>query len=111
MDSFALGESVLAEVYHKIEKVINPGVPFHEYEEMIARGYTTLDLFTGPTVHNGFIDIKELKGKTNEIYISEIKELIENIEGVVGIDEISVFKNGVKMFDDLISFGRMVIPH
>ena len=98
------------EVYHKIEKVINPGVPFHEYEEMIARGYTTLDLFTGPTVHNGFIDIKELKGKTNEIYISEIKELIENIEGVVGIDEISVFKNGVKMFDDLISFGEDSYP-
>ena len=110
LDSFALGESVLAEVYHKIEKVINPGVPFHEYEEMIARGYTTLDLFTGPTVHNGFIDIKELKGKTNEIYISEIKELIENIEGVVGIDEISVFKNGVKMFDDLISFGEDSYP-
>ena len=110
LDSFVLGESVLAEVYHKIEKVINPGVPFHEYEEMIARGYTTLDLFTGPTVYNGFIDIKELKGKTNEIYISEIKELIENIEGVVGVDEISVFKNGVKMFDDLISFGEDSYP-
>lgn len=110
LDSFVLGESVLAEVYHKIEKVINPGVSFHEYEEMIARGYSTLDLFTGPAIYNGFIDTKELKGKTNEIYISEIKELIENIEGVIGVDQISVYKNGIKMFDDLISFGEDSYP-
>ena len=110
LDSFHLGETVLAEVYQKIEKIINPSVPFHEYEEMISKGYTTLDLFTGPSVHNGFIDEKELKSKTNEIYISEIKELIENIEGVISVDQINVYKNGIKVFEDLIPFGEDSYP-
>ncbi len=110
LDSFVLGESVLAEVYQKIEKLINPSVPFLEYEEMIAKGNTTIDLFTGPPVIGGFVDGKELKSKTNEIYISEIKELIENIQGVVSIDQIDVFKNGIKVFEDLIPFGEDSYP-
>ena len=110
LDSFVLGESVLAEVYQKIEKAINPSVPFLEYEDMIAKGYSPLDLFTGPAVVNGFIDEKELKNKTNEIYVSELKELIENIEGVVSVDQIDVFKNGIKVFDDLIPFGEDTYP-
>ena len=110
LDSFVLGESVLAEVYQKIEKTINPSVPFLEYEQMLAKGYTSLDLFTGPPVINGFIDEKDLKNKTNEIYISEIKELIENIEGVVSVNQIDIFKNGVKVFDDLIPFGDASYP-
>ena len=110
LDSFVLGESVLAEVYQKIEKTINPSVPFLEYDQMIAKGYSPLDLFTGPPVVNGFIDEKDLKNKTNEIYISEIKELIENIEGVVSVDQIDIFKNGIKVFDDLIPFGDDSYP-
>lgn len=110
LDSFVLGESVLAEIYHKIEKTINPSVPFHEYDDMIAKGYSPLDLFTGPPVVNGFIDQKELKNKTNEIYVSEIKELIENIEGVISVDQIDIFKNGIKVFDDLIPFGEDSYP-
>ncbi|MBT3444881.1 MAG: hypothetical protein HN443_07560 [Flavobacteriaceae bacterium] len=110
LDSFVLGESVLAEVYQKIEKTINPSVPFLEYDDMIAKGYSPLDLFTGPPVTNGFVDETDLKSKTNEIYVSEIKELIENIEGVVSVDQIDVFKNGIKVFDDLIPFGEDNYP-
>jgi hypothetical protein len=110
LDSFVLGESVLAEVYQKIEKTINPSVPFLEYDDMIAKGYSPLDLFTGPMVVNGFVDEKELKNKTNEIYVSEIKELIENIKGVVSVDQIDIFKNGIKVFDDLIPFGEDSYP-
>ena len=110
LDSFVLGESVLAEVYQKIEKTINPSVPFLEYDDMISKGYSPLDLFTGPPVVNGFVDEKELKNKTNEIYVSEIKELIENVEGVVSVDQIDIFKNGIKVFDDLIPFGEESYP-
>jgi len=110
LDSFVLGESVLAEVYQKIEKLINPSVPFLEFDEMIAKGIKTIDLFTGPPVNRGFVDGNELKSKTNEVFISEIKELIENIQGVVSIDQIDVFKNGIKVFEDLIPFGEDSYP-
>ena len=110
LDSFILGESVLAEVYQKIEIAINPSVTFYDYDDMINKGYTALDLYTGPPTQNGFIDFKELKGKTNEIYISEIKELIENTEGVISVDKIDVFKNGIRIFEDLISFGEDNYP-
>ena len=53
---------------------------------------------------------KNCWNKTNEIYVSEIKELIENIKGVVSVDQIDIFKNGIKVFDDLIPFGEDSYP-
>jgi hypothetical protein len=48
--------------------------------------------------------------KTSEIYISELKEIIEKIDGVIEVEELFVFKNGIKIFEDQITFGEDYFP-
>ena len=106
IDSFVLGESILAKIYHEIEKMINPKVQFFDEAEMLERNHDLSNLYAGPDQKTGFIEVDQLTSKTNEIYVSELKELIESIEGVIEILSFNVFKNGIKIFEDLVSFGR-----
>lgn len=110
IDSFVLGESILAKIYHEIEKMINPKVQFFDEAEMLERNHDLSNLYAGPDQKTGFIEVDQLTSKTNEIYVSELKELIESIEGVIEILSFNVFKNGIKIFEDLVSFGRNSYP-
>jgi hypothetical protein len=110
VDSFVLGETILSEIYFQIENVLNPHVRFHDLETMRENGKSIRDLFSGPAPVKGFINSEDFALKTNEIYISEIKEIIEKIDGVLEVKEIFLFKNGVKVFEDLITFGEDNYP-
>lgn len=111
IDSFVLGEQVLAFIYHKIETIFNPNIDFLDIDEMLERGYSIEKMYSGTKPKFGFVEPNSLRGKTSEIYISEIQEVIENIEGVVEIDEIVIYKNGVRQFEDLISFSEETYPY
>lgn len=110
IDSFVLGETILSEIYFQIEKILNPNIKFQDFESMRATGRSVADIFSGPSPLKGFIDSKDFTLKTNEIYISEIREIIEKIDGVLEIEEIHLFKNGIKVFEDLITFGEDNYP-
>ena len=110
IDSFVLGETILSEIYFQIEKILNPNIKFQDFESMRATGRSVADIFSGPVPLKGFIDSKDFTLKTNEIYISEIREVIEKIDGVLEIEEINLFKNGIKVFEDLITFGEDNYP-
>ena len=110
LDPFSLGESVLAEIYYKVDKLLNPEIIFYDYDQMIELGYTEIEIFSGVETKLGFIDSKSLTQKTNSIYFGEIKELIDGITGVSEIEEIRIFKNGVQIFDDLITFSENSYP-
>ena len=110
IDSFVLGETILSEIYFQIEKILNPNIKFQDFESMRDTGRSVADIFSGPVPLKGFIDSKDFTLKTNEIYISEIREVIEKIDGVLEIEEIHLFKNGIKVFEDLITFGEDNYP-
>lgn len=110
LDSFVLGESILAQVYYGIEMLIKPHIVYNEMEEMLQKGFGVDDLFTGPKSKKGFYDSNRLIEKTNEIFVSDIKDLILNIDGVISIDNLEIYKNGIRVFDDLISFSEDRIP-
>jgi hypothetical protein len=110
IDSFVLGETILSEIYFQIEKILNPNIKFQDFESMRATGRSVADIYSGPVPLKGFIDSKDFTLKTNEIYISEIREVIEKIDGVLEIEEIHLFKNGIKVFEDLITFGEDNYP-
>ena len=59
---------------------------------MIDKGYTTDQIFEGPVLNHGFIDSSELKaaGLRTEVRLSDIMQLIMNIEGVKNIKDISM---------------------
>ena len=109
INSFVLGESVLAKVYHEIESKLNKELKFYDFDE-ILNSETLENVFSGPVQKNKYIKELELKRKTNEIYQSEIKEIIQGIEGVISINDLVVYKNGIKMFNDIISFDQDYYP-
>ena len=92
INSFVLGESVLAKVYHEIESKLNKELKFYDFDE-ILNSETLENVFSGPVQKNKYIKELELKRKTNEIYQSEIKEIIQGIEGVISINDLVVYKN------------------
>jgi hypothetical protein len=109
INSFVLGESVLAEIYHKIDLKLNKELKFYEYEDLLQEEkYETL--FSGPIQKNRFIKEEELKRKTNEIYQYELKEIIQSIDGVIAVDNLIIYKNGIKMYNDIIPFDYNSYP-
>jgi len=110
LDSFAVGEQVLAHMYKNIEESISNKPIFHDFKEMEEEDYKVEDLFSGTYTEKGFLKDFNFNEKTNEIYISEIKESIYGVEGVLGIENLVFFKNGIKIFDDYISFDKDSYP-
>ena len=109
INSFILGESILAEIYYKIETKLNKELKFYEFDDLLETDDYE-NIFSGPVQKNNYIKEDELNRKTNEIYQYEIKEIIENVEGVINVDNLIVFKNGIKMFNDIISFDSNSYP-
>jgi hypothetical protein len=110
IDSFSLGEKVLAEIYDQIERIFNPDVVLYELEEMIEKGFKTEHIFSGILPKYGFIEPNSLKAKTSEIYVSQIQQIIESVDGVLGISDLIIYKNGIRQFGDLISFSDETYP-
>lgn len=110
IDSFVVGEEILANIYHKIESLLNSKVNFYEYDKIKESGVLNENLYSGVVTLNGYIKDSDLVEKTNEIYVSEIKEIIKSIDGVNGLKSFNIFKNGIKIFDDVISFAENSYP-
>lgn len=109
INSFVLGESVLAEIYYQIESKLNKELAFYEYEDILESNNFE-DVFSGPEQKKSFIKEKEFQRKTNEIYQYEIKEIIRSIDGVIGLDDLVIYKNGIRMYEDTIQFDEDCYP-
>lgn len=109
INSFVLGESILAELYYAIETKLNKELKFYDFDELLETDDYE-NVFSGPVQKNKYIKESELNRKTNEIYQYEINEIIENIDGVISVENLIVFKNGIKMFNDIISFDPSSYP-
>ncbi|QKX07307.1 hypothetical protein HN014_21130 [Aquimarina sp. TRL1] len=94
-------EYVLALIYQAIDAYFSPTVDFYSLKQMLDKGYTTDQIFEGPTplpekentpVKGGFIDSKELAAADlrREVRLSDIVQLIMKIEGVHIIKDISI---------------------
>jgi len=110
IDSFVIGEEVLANIYHQIESKLNKSLNYKNFSDLEEQGNKYENLYQGPNTINGYIDENDLIDKTSEIFISEIKEIINNIDGVVEIKNFNLFKNGIKIFEDFVSFDTESYP-
>lgn len=83
-------EQVLAEVYFQIEEYFNPDVKFYSLKEMVDKGIPSEEIFEGPKLAHGFIDTDELINTNlrSEIRVSDIINLIMDIEGVLAIKNV-----------------------
>ena len=85
-------EKVHAKVLIAIEKYFSPNLWFYSLQEMFDKRYTSDQIFEGPTLKNGFIDPEELENARlrTEVRLSDLINIIMDIEGVKVIREISI---------------------
>ncbi len=96
-------ERIQALIIKAIGHYLAPSVSFYSLKQMYDKGYTTDQIFEGPVpfknsciesdnFQGGFIDIKELRAASlrKEIRLSDIIQIIMNIEGVLLIKDISI---------------------
>lgn len=104
-------ELVHAKVLRAIDNYFSPSLRFYSLKQMFDKGYTADQIFEGPLLDHGFIDPKELdtaKLRT-EVRLSDIMQLIMDIEGVNFIKDISI-NNCIKPNDETDSWLICVEP-
>ncbi|MCE4564229.1 hypothetical protein INQ51_07880 [Maribellus sp. CM-23] len=85
-------ERVHAQILRAIDKYLSPDIWFYSLQQMFDRGYTSDQIFAGPVLENGFIDSQELEKARlrKEVRLSDLMQLVMNIEGVKLIKDMSV---------------------
>ncbi|GAB2610129.1 hypothetical protein [Belliella aquatica] len=111
IESDALGELVMAKIYTALDSYINPQVELHDPIKLWKEaGYGAEQVLNGPLPMFGFIFDHELTPKIEAIYISRIKELILEVEGVKEINQLVLLKNGIPVFDNFVRFSKDEFP-
>ncbi len=88
----AVLETVQAQIYHVVERFLDPIVFFYSLQEMYAKGKTTDQIFEGPLLQHGFIDDDELTltERRKTIHVSDLINIIMDVPGVVAIKSIQI---------------------
>lgn len=83
---------LLAEVYFRVDRFLNPLVRFNSLSEMTEKGYGFEELFNGPQLKHGFIednDLERLK-RRSVVYTSDLIRLIMDVPGVKAVADFSI---------------------
>jgi hypothetical protein len=85
-------EMVHAKVLRAIDNYFSPDLWFYSLQQMFDKGYTSDQIFEGPTLTNGFIDPKELESADlrTEVRLSDLMQLVMKIDGVKLIREMTI---------------------
>nr|WP_315157161.1 hypothetical protein [uncultured Flavobacterium sp.] len=92
IDPEADEEYIHALITLALENYLSPTVAFYSLSQMAEKGYTSDQIFEGPLLEHGFIDTVELANSSlrTDVRLSDIMQIIMNIEGVKLIKDISL---------------------
>ena len=97
-------ELVHAHILRAIENYLSPTPRFYSLKEMLEKGHTTDTIFNGPLLKNGFLDSDELIASelTKEVRLSDLIQIIQKIEGVDVIRDITINKCDGKITENQV---------
>ncbi|MFO0435187.1 MAG: hypothetical protein ACK5ZT_08075, partial [Sphingobacteriaceae bacterium] len=98
-------EKVLAQILFNIKHFIKPEIEFYTYDELIAKGYTTEEIFDGPKLNNGFVPANELNDKVNTLYRDALLKLIIQNNEVTSVESLTISIDSTHIKD------TYTIPH
>ncbi len=95
---------LLAEVYYKIKKSINPQLRFYALEELLDKGMDLESIMEGPLLCHGFLldDDLEHFPKRKELHMSDIINEIMDVDGVKTVENIH-FGDGIPVWSTPIN--------
>ncbi|MCH2021525.1 MAG: hypothetical protein MK207_03495 [Saprospiraceae bacterium] len=105
-----VAEELLAEILFKLEEHLNPSIQFHTLEDLLDKGYTVDEAFDGPPPVHGLILKSDLRGMTQEVYVSKLIEIVQGVEGVRRITYFRVDINGIPVDSDVIPIRQNTYP-
>lgn len=103
-------EYIHALITLELEKYLSPTIKYYSLSEMFDKGFSSDQIYEGPFLDNGFIDTTELKNSSlrTEVRLSDIMQIIMNIEGVKVIKDISL--NNCELIESEGSVWNICIP-
>ena len=78
-------EQILAQIIVDIEAFFRPGIQFRNYQEMVAMGLATDEIFNGPRLTHGFISDDQLVDKSSVFYPEYLFKLITSYKQVSSV--------------------------
>ncbi|TDG95537.1 hypothetical protein [Cardinium endosymbiont of Culicoides punctatus] len=89
--SYEEGEAIIAQILHSFQEFLFPRIPFYSISQLLEKGRTIDQIFTGPLLTQGFIDEQELIYVKNRpsIYVAELLEkatMLPSIKGILDFD-------------------------
>ena len=106
--SYEEGESIVAHILYDFQEFISPKIPFYSISQLLDKGKTIDQIFTGPLLTQGFIDEEDLiylKNKTS-IYTVEFLEKVTNIAGIKNVLNCEI----IIMDDEATSTTTITLP-
>jgi hypothetical protein len=85
-------EDLLARIYQCIAEYISPTIRFHTLSELLAAGKPVDEIFEGPWLERGFIDVEELRRlqRRTALRTSDLIREIMDVPGVRAVRDISL---------------------
>ena len=84
---------VLADIYARCSRHLSQGLVFHSLGELLARGETLEQIYTGPVTEQGFA--AETDGPAAELlFVSDLTALAKGVEGVHDVRSLSLQRDG-----------------
>jgi len=84
---------VLADIYARCARHIAQGLVFHSLGELLARGETLEQIYTGPVTTQGFAADTERAG-AELLFVSDLTALAKSVEGVQDVRSLSLQRDG-----------------
>lgn len=99
-------EEVIAELYFQLEGFFTPKVKWNSFESMKARGLDNTAIFDTSSWHSGFCEGSSNSGINPTYTLPSIHRLMVSVPGIRSVSELNIFKNGIKVNNELISIDK-----
>lgn len=85
-----LPENIIAQIYYAVYEFLHPGVHFYTEKELLSKGHTIDEIYSGPKLKNGFILDEELKDRNLRVDHSELYQWISEVRGVMFVSDLKI---------------------
>ena len=92
---------ILQSIIGKLTEYVSPQPRFYSMDEMLQKGKSVSEIFTGPFPKKGFVDMDEVEGleDNHTLYVSDAIGIIMQIKGVKGVRHLRFFVSSLDSGD------------
>jgi hypothetical protein len=92
---------VLLQIQNAANDYIFPKITSTGYDQLIAEGFKSNQIYNGPLMNNGWIATNDLSEKRSQIFSTELAHIIEAIPGVISVTDLA-FVNTLKPTESIV---------